>query len=154
MSTGIVIAREDPGLPDVKRLLAARDAHLQSLYPPESNHYLDIETMRQPPMRFFSAAINGKVLGCAGIWLHDGYAEIKSLYVDSKARGRGLARKIMARLEDEARAEGMKLMRLETGILQREALGLYRALGYADRGSFGDYPVDDPNSVFMEKRLA
>ncbi|MBC8037717.1 MAG: GNAT family N-acetyltransferase [Rhizobiales bacterium] len=126
---------------------------MQSLYPPESCHYLDVEEMRQPPMRFFSAAIDGEVMGCGGIWLHGDYAEIKSLYVDPQARGRGLARKIMARLEDEARRAGMKLARLETGIHQLEALGLYRALGYADRGSFGDYPLNDSNSVFMEKRL-
>ncbi len=151
MST--LIARDDPGRPDVKRLLEARDALMQSLYPPESNHYLDIEEMRQPPMRFFTAAIDGEVLGCGGIWLHEGYGEIKSLYVDPKARGRGLARKIMTRLEDEAKAASMKLLRLETGIHQHEALGLYHALGYMDRGCFGDYPADDPNSVFMEKRL-
>ena len=33
-----------------------------------------------------------------------------------------------------------------------EALGLYRALGYANRGPFGDYGLD-PNSIFMEKPL-
>ena len=56
--------------------------------------------------------------------------------------------------EDEARAAGMTVARLETGIHQPEAIGLYRKLGYALREAFGDYPTDDPNSVFMEKRLA
>ncbi len=149
----IVIERDDPRRPDVKRLLEARDALMQSLYPPESNHYLDVEEMRQPQMRFFSIAVDGEVRGCGGIWLHESFAEIKSVYVDPKARGLGLAKKIMARLEDEARAEGMAVARLETGIHQHEALGLYHALGYADRESFGDYPTDDPNSVFMEKPL-
>jgi putative acetyltransferase len=153
VSARITIKHEDPGQPDVMLLLEARDALMQSLYPPESCHYLDIEAMRQPPMRFFSAAIDGEVLGCGGIWLHEDYAEIKSLYIKPKARGRGLAKTIMARLEAEARGANLKLVRLETGIHQLEALGLYRALGYAERGSFGDYPVNDPNSVFMEKRL-
>ena len=144
----------DPGEPSVRALLDARDALMQSLYPPESNHYLDIEEMRQPRMRFFSIAVDGAVLGCGGIWLHDNYAEIKSVYVSPEARGLGLAKKIMARLEDEARTAGMTLARLETGIHQQEALGLYHGLGYANRTSFGDYPTDDPNSVFMEKKLA
>ena len=79
---------------------------------------------------------------------------MKRVYVRPAARGLGLARQIMARIEEEARREGRLLARLEAGIHQPEALGLYRALGYVDRGPFGDYPVDDPNSVFMEKSLA
>jgi putative acetyltransferase len=58
----------------------------------------------------------------------------------------------MQRIEDEALASGRTIARLETGIHQPEALGLYRATGYTDRGPFGDYP-QDPNSVFMEKPL-
>ena len=105
-------------------------------------------------MRFFSATVANDIVGCGGIWLHDDYAEIKRVYVTPRGRGLGLAKKIMARLEDEVRAAGLSLARLETGIHQPEALGLYRALGYSDCGPFGDYPADDPNSVFMEKRLA
>ena len=82
------------------------------------------------------------------------YAEVKRVYVDPGARGLGLARAIMARLEAEALASGRNVARLETGIHQPEALGLYEALGYSRRHSFGDYPLDDPNSVFLEKRLA
>jgi putative acetyltransferase len=59
----------------------------------------------------------------------------------------------MAVLEGEARAHGLSVVRLETGTRQPEALGLYRALGYTDRGPFGEYPTDDPLSVFMEKLL-
>ncbi len=154
MNRSIVIERADPAHPDMRRLLEAREAYFQSLYPPGSWHYRDLETMRQPAMRFFSAAIDGVALGCGGIWLREDYAEIKSVYVDPRARGLGIAKKLMARIEEEARAAGMKLARLETGIHQPEALGLYEALGYVRRGSFGEYPTDDPNSVFMEKRLA
>ena len=149
----VVIGPADPREPRVRRLIEELDALQLSLYPAESNHLLDIETLAQPRMRFVSASVDGVVLGCGGIWLHDDYAEVKRVYVSPKMRGLGLAKKIMARLEDEARAAGMKIARLETGIYQPEALGLYRALGYADRGPFGDYPTDDPMSVFMEKRL-
>ena len=44
-------------------------------------------------------------------------------------------------------------MRLETGIRQPEAIGLYRSAGYAEIGPFGAYRPD-PLSLFMEKRLA
>jgi putative acetyltransferase len=149
----VVIGPADPREPRVRRLIEELDALQLSLYPAESNHLLDIETLAQPRMRFVSASVDDVVLGCGGIWLHEDYAEVKRVYVSPKMRGLGLAKKIMARLEDEARAAGMKIARLETGIYQPEALGLYRALGYADRGPFGDYPTDDPMSVFMEKRL-
>ena len=56
-------------------------------------------------------------------------------------------------LEQEARRAGVLVVRLETGIYQPEAIGLYRKLGYEVRNSFGDYPTDDPMSVFMEKSL-
>ncbi len=51
------------------------------------------------------------------------------------------------------RARGVRLARLETGVHQHEALGLYADMGYTKRGPFGSYS-DDPLSVFMEKRLS
>ena len=149
----VVIAPADPREPRVRALIEELDALQLSLYPAESNHLLDVATLTHPQMRFFAAAVDVEILGCGGIWLHEDYAEVKRVYVRPEARGLGLAKKIMARLEDEARAAGMAIARLETGIHQPEALGLYRALGYADRGPFGGYPTGDPMSVFMEKRL-
>jgi len=149
----VVMARADPRETEVRRLIEELDRYQLSLYPAESNHLLDIETLAQPEMRFFSATVGGKVLGCGGIRLHEDYAEVKRVYVHPQARGLGLAKKIMAVLEAEAAAAGLTIARLETGVHQPEALGLYRALGYVDRGPFGEYPTDDPLSVFMEKRL-
>ena len=151
--TGVAITIADPADPSVRVLIDALDAYMIPLYPAESNHLLDIETLRQPPMRFFAASVDGEVLGCGGCWLHGDYAEIKRVYVSPAARGLGLAKTLMDRIEDEARMAGLKLARLETGIHQPEAIGLYRKLGYAERGPFGDYPPGDPNSVFMEKSL-
>ncbi len=104
-------------------------------------------------MQFLLRGVDGEALGCGGIWLHEDYARGEAHLCAPRARGLGLAKKIMTRLEDEARTAGMTIARLETGIHQPEALGLYRALGYTDRDAFGDYPADDPMSVFMEKRL-
>jgi putative acetyltransferase len=151
--TAVLITIADPAEVSVRVLIDELDQYMIPLYPAESNHLLDIETLRQPEMRFFSAVVGGDVMGCGGCWLHGDYAEIKRVYVSPKARGLGLAKKLMQRIEDEARASGKVIARLETGIHQPEAIGLYRALGYVDRGPFGDYPVDDPNSVFMEKVL-
>ena len=150
----IRIVPADPAEPSVRTLIDELDAYQLSLYPAESNHLLDIETLRQPQMRFFAAAVDGSVLAIGGCWLHADYAEIKWVYVSPQARGLGLARTLMDRIEAEALAAGMAVARLETGIRQPEAIGLYRKFGYVEREAFGGYPADDPNSVFMEKTLA
>ena len=80
------------------------------------------------------------------------YGEIKRVFVLPEHRGKGLARAIMATLESLLRREGTALARLETGVAQPEALGLYRSLGYRERAPFGTYRPD-PLSVFMEKVL-
>ena len=59
----------------------------------------------------------------------------------------------MSAIEAHAVESGMSVVRLETGIYQPEAIGLYERMGYTRRGPFGDY-AEDPLSVFMEKRLA
>jgi putative acetyltransferase len=151
--TIVVITIADPAHPPVRTMVEELDAYLVPLYPAESNHLLDIETLRQPEMRFFAAQRGEDVLAIGGCWLHGDYAEIKRIYVTPAARGLGLAKLIMQRVEDEAVACGRMIARLETGIHQPESLGLYRRLGYVDCGAFGDYPTDDPNSVFMEKVL-
>ena len=151
--TDVLITIADPGDPPVTAMVEELDAYLVPLYPAESNHLLDIETLRQPEMRFFAAFRGEDVVAIGGCWLHGDYAEIKRIYVTPAARGLGLAKQIMQRIEQEALACGCTLARLETGIHQPESLGLYRRLGYVERGTFGEYPADDPNSVFMEKRL-
>ncbi len=148
----IEIKRVDPRVADYVALLKDSDDYAASLYPAESNHMLDIETLLRPQMNFFGVIIDGVVKGCGGFWAHDHYVEIKRVYIDPSARGLGLSRNLMTVLEDEARVLGFKIARLETGVSQPEALGLYRALGYAERGPFGDYKLD-PLSVFMEKML-
>ncbi|MET9481595.1 GNAT family N-acetyltransferase [Streptomyces sp. NPDC006638] len=69
----------------------------------------------------------------------DGDAEIKRMYVTPEVRGRGLARLILAALEDDARAAGRTRMVLETGTKQPEALALYASSGYEPCAKFGHY---------------
>lgn len=82
----------------------------------------------------------------------DGDAEIKRMYVTVEVRGLGLARRILARLEENARAAGRTRMVLETGTKQPEAIALYRSSGYTDCSKFGHYR-HDPLSVCLAKPL-
>jgi putative acetyltransferase len=147
------IRLESPRQDDVMRLLAALDAYLESLYPPESNHILGIDTLCAPDIRFFVARRAGEAVGCGALRIDSsGYGEVKRMFVHPGARGQQLGRAILARIEEEASREGLRSMRLETGIHQAAALALYRGAGYAERGPFGDY-APDPLSHFFEKAI-
>jgi putative acetyltransferase len=147
----IEIKRADPR--DFLSFLNASDALMASLYPAESNHLLDVETLLRPQMNFFGVYVDGIAKGCGGFWAHEDYVEIKRVWVEPSARGLGVSKKLMLKLEDDARAAGFRLARLETGVSQPEALGLYRAIGYVECEPFGDYKLD-PLSIFMQKSLA
>ncbi|MFD7661720.1 GNAT family N-acetyltransferase [Streptomyces sp. NPDC059788] len=82
----------------------------------------------------------------------DGDAEIKRMFVVAEARGRGLARRILAALEADARAAGRTRMVLETGIKQPEALALYASCGYRTAPKFGLYRMYE-ESRCMAKSL-
>ena len=151
--TEVTIAPESPRAPEVARLIEALDAYQASLYPAESNHFLAIEALAAPDVRFFVARRAGEALGCGALRVDpSGYGEVKRMFVTPAARGLKLGARILARLEQQARDERLACLRLETGIHQAAALGLYRAFGFQDRGPFGDY-APDPLSVFMEKSL-
>ncbi|HSL48451.1 MAG TPA: GNAT family N-acetyltransferase [Candidatus Deferrimicrobiaceae bacterium] len=151
--TDVTLGIESPRQADVERLLEALDAYQSGLYPPESNHFLDVEALAAPGIRFFVARRNGQAVGCGALRIDaSGYGELKRMFVSPEARGLRLGRRILDRIEEEARRESLACLRLETGIHQPEALGLYRSAGYVERDAFGEYQPD-PLSVFMEKSL-
>jgi putative acetyltransferase len=151
------LAPLDPGQPDALALMALSEALMSALYPSESNHFEPPEGLRAPGGSFFGAWRDGRLVGCGGVKYFGAehgpaYGEIKRLFVLDSERGRGVARQLMAALEAELVERGVRLARLETGVHQPEALGLYRRLGYVERAPFGGY-APDPLSVFMEKSL-
>lgn len=149
----IAIAAERPDTPEARALLQASDDAMNALYPPEQNFLLDVGSLLAPEITFLVCRLDGRAVGCGAIARRDGYVEIKRVYVAPEARGRGLSRRLMERLEGLAVAEGFSVAMLETGDRQPEALGLYRTTGYRERGAFADYP-EGPPSLFFEKRLA
>jgi putative acetyltransferase len=154
MPYDIRIAVERPDQSETVALLAQLDDYLTSLYPAESNHLLDVAALRAPEIRFFVARRKAAAVGCGALRLDaDGYGEIKRMYVSPAARGVGLGKKLLAAIEAEARRQRLHTLRLETGIHQPEALGLYVSAGYRETGAFGDYPAGDPVSRFFAKRL-
>lgn len=74
------------------------------------------------------------------------------MFVDPEARGLKVGRRLLAAMEAKAERRGLTAIRLETGIHQPEAIGLYKSSGYVERPPFGSY-LADPLSLFMEKRV-
>jgi putative acetyltransferase len=153
----LMIAQESPDQPDVVALLDASDQYHAALYPSESNHLVGIEGLMTPKSRFLVArGSDGQALGCGAILLRGDAgtetAELKRMWVDPAARGSGLGRRLLDALQAAAIQEGATVIRLETGISQPEAIGLYRAAGFSECGPFGNY-VADPLSIFMEKAV-
>lgn len=106
-----------------------------------------------PEGAFLVAEVDGRTLGCGGVCRYDARtAELRRMYVAPEARGNGISRALVAALEDAARGLGYAALRLETGNLQPEAIGLYASAGFARIACYGPY-VDDPRSLCFEKRL-
>lgn len=143
----------DPASPAARELIGQLDRLMTSLYPAESNHLLSVDALRQPNVTFHIASVAGAVAGCGAV-VNQGeeYAEIKRMFVSPEFRGLKLGRRILEVLENYARASGLALARLETGVYQPEALLLYERAGYQPCGPFGDYS-EGPLSIFMEKKL-
>ncbi|WP_223775128.1 GNAT family N-acetyltransferase [Streptomyces sp. 135] len=81
----------------------------------------------------------------------NGDAELKRMYVTPEARGLGLARRILAALETDARAAGRVRMVLETGTKQPEAIALYTSSGYTPApAKFGHYRFDDLSRCYAK----
>jgi putative acetyltransferase len=142
---------------EVRELVGELNRVLAAGYDDDQRHGLAVEQIFQPNVRFFLSRLDGAAAGCGGVALFDEYAEVKRMYTRESARGRGLAKALLRRIETEAREFGAKLLTLETGVYQREAIGLYERVGFQRCGPFGPY-ADMPAraielSLFFEKAL-
>ena len=124
---------------EVRDLIEELNEVLGAAYEAHQRHGLSIEQLFEPHVRFFIARLDGLAVGCGGVAVFDDYAEVKRMYTRPMARGRGVAKALLRRIEDEARGAGILVLRLETGTRQHEAIGLYQRMGFRPRGPFGAY---------------
>ncbi len=147
-----IIRPESPDTTDARALIAELEAQLAPFYPQESRHGYSVEKLIAQEVAFFVIRANGMPAGCGGLQLFAGYGEIKRMYVRPQFRGLGLAKLMLSHLADHAVSHHLPLLRLETGIYQQEAIGLYERMGFYLIPPFGPY-TDDPLSRCYEKRL-
>ncbi|ANF58807.1 GNAT family N-acetyltransferase [Halotalea alkalilenta] len=149
------ITIDDLSGPEVAELL---DDHLRSmaLYsPPESIHALDLEALKRPGITFWSAWEGTELVGCGALKRLDSeHAELKSMKTSPRHLRRGVARRLLQHLLDQAQARGFRRVSLETGSTAdfEPARLLYERFGFEYCAPFADY-AEDPFSVFMTKSL-
>ena len=149
-----VIGEERPDSVEATQLIAELEAHLAPLYPKASRHGFSVEKLLREAVAFFVIRYEGTAAGCGGVKLFGTeYGEIKRMYIRPQFRGLGLGKLILNHLAEYARHHGVGVLRLETGIYQVEAMGLYERWGFERIAPFGVYK-EDPLSVFYEKRIA
>ena len=149
-----IIGEERPDSTDASALIEELESHLASLYPKESRHGYSVEKLLREGVAFFVVREDGAPAGCGGVQMFGTeYGELKRMYIRPAFRGRGLGKLILNCLTDYARQQGVGLLRLETGIYQTEAIGLYEASGFRRVPPFAAY-ADDPLSLFFEKRIS
>jgi putative acetyltransferase len=157
VSSRIVIARTALASAVGQALIEALNAELSGLYPePGANHFsLDHDEVAEGRGTFLVVYRDGTAVGCGALrLLDDRTAELKRMYVTRPVRGTGLGRRLVAALEAEARALGVRRLVLETGIRQTAALALYRATGFQPIPLFGEYRLSPDTSVCLGKDLA
>ena len=148
-----VISAERPDTPDARLLIDELEAHLEPFYPKASRHGYSVEKLIQQGVVFFVTRQDGVPAGCGGVQFYGSdYAEIKRMFVRPQFRGLGLARLMLRHLEGYALQQGIHVLRLETGIHQKDAIRLYEKSGFQNIPPFGEY-VEDPLSRFFEKQI-
>jgi len=141
-----------PDSPEAVELIRELDAHLWTHpYPPQSRHAFSVDKLLHERVVFFVTRYDGQLAGCGGIKMFGtDYGEVKRMFVRPQFRGKGLGKAMLQRLAEYARSNDANVLRLETGIYEVEAIGLYEGWGFQRRAPFGEY-VEDPMSVYFEK---
>ncbi|MEP6895043.1 MAG: GNAT family N-acetyltransferase, partial [Chloroflexota bacterium] len=148
MTTSIVPERPDTA--DAIMLIDELEQHLAPFYPATSRHGYSVEKLIKQGVAFFVLRQDDIPAGCGGVqFFGTEYGEVKRMFVRPQFRGLGLAKLMLEHLEQYSREHNIRVLRLETGIHQKEAIGLYERFGFRRVPHFGEY-VDDPLSIFFE----
>lgn len=115
---------------------------IASRYPgwaPASSQSVEPSDLAPPNGVWLVAYLRQSAIGCGGLQRLDvDTAEIRRLFLDASARGRGIGHMLLSELESHARRLGYNRVRLTTGDRQPEALHMFQAAGYLEIAPFTD----------------
>lgn len=128
---------------------------MQADTPPESIHMMEAHDLAAEDIYFFIMRESGHPIGMGALKrLSQTEAEIKSMHISAECRGKGLAKRMLEHLIDQARELDFTKVSLETGAQPsfEPARKLYEKAGFSYCPPFHSY-TEDPNSVFMTLAL-
>ena len=157
LSAGAVaVAREPADSTDatwcLERYFAELARRFDEGFDPAKGGAAGVEAMNPPHGWFFLARLDGRPIGCGGLARLSAEAgEVKRVWTAPDARGLGVARRLVAAIEAQAREAGLSTLKLDTNRALKEAQALYRKLGYVETARYNDNPYADH---WFEKRLS
>jgi len=126
----ISVTIENPHSEVATYLIENLSAELGARYGDDGAGAFSPEEVQVPGGAFVVAWLDKRPVGCGALRpLERGVAEVKRMYVEKEARRQGIARQLLRNLESIATQFGYRALRLETGILQPDAIGLYKSAG-------------------------
>lgn len=143
-----VIVNEGLSSPDAALLIAELNEYLDGLYPPEDNFF----SLPDADCFLIARDAMGDAAGCGALRVHDGFGEIKRMWVRPEHRRNGLARAMLRALQAHAAGMGVSELRLETGNRQPHAVSLYVSEGWSEIPLFGEY-VTSGTSICYAKSI-
>jgi putative acetyltransferase len=147
------IAPERPDSADAVELIGELEAHLAQRYPAASRHGFSVAKLIDEGVAFFVLRHDGAPAACGGVLLvGTEYGELKRMYVRPAFRRLGFGMLMLNHLAEHTAVHGVRLLRLETGVHQTEAIGLYERIGFRQIAPFGPYR-HDPLSRCYEMRI-
>ena len=98
------------------------------------------------------AIVDSIPCGCVALHrLEDGICEMKRLYVKPEFRGKGFGKFLVNAVIDEAKKIGYTKMRLDTVPQMKEAINLYREIGFKEIEPYRENPIG--GALYMEMDL-
>jgi DNA-binding MarR family transcriptional regulator/GNAT superfamily N-acetyltransferase len=143
LASAIQIGGCDPRHPDARRAVQAYMTELSSRFEqgfdPTRGISATDDEVSPPAGLFLLATLYAEPVGCGVLKFHPpATAHLKRMWVADQVRGLGLGRRLLAELEAQAAAHGVRTLQLETHHALNEAIGLYRTAGYREVPAFND----------------
>ena len=154
VDNGIIFLQSEGGNPDFVELCHELDIFLNELVGGEEKRaeYIPYNQLNDIHNVILAYDYNTPI-GCAAFKKYNNEcAEVKRVFLKPEYRGRGISKKLMAQLENVAKAKGYRYLILESGEPLVAAMALYKNIGYVTIPNYGTY-IDMPDSICMKKKL-